>query len=133
MRGGCQAVELTWENVRCLCGGSSRVRSGADDENEDRGLSADTIRLLPLIRHGADDAEIILGIRPNQKALRKGAAAKQADRGPGCSDDSPRLGIMPDMETLSLHLLGGYAAGQCGVRADSAERRRASRTWDSSR
>ena len=97
-------------DVRRLCGGSSRVRLCGDDENEDRGLSADTRRLLLLIRHGAGDAELILGMRPNQITFRIGAAAKQAGLGPGYSGDSPRLGMMQDMETLGVHLLGGYAA-----------------------
>ena len=37
-------------------------------------MSADTLRLLLPIRHGAGDDEFILGIRPKQTAIRIGAA-----------------------------------------------------------
>ena len=68
------------------------------------------MRLLLSIRHGADDDELVLGMRPNQVAIRIGAAVKHAGLGKGYTGDSPRLGMIRDMETLGVHLLGGYAA-----------------------
>ena len=65
--------------------------------------------LLPVCR-GAGDDESVLGMRPNQIAIRIGAAARQAGLGEGYSGDSPRLGMIRDMETLGVHLLGGYTA-----------------------
>ena len=61
-------------------------------------MSADTMRLLLSTRHGAGDDELVLGMRPNQIAIRICAAAKQASLGPGYSGDSPRLGMIRDME-----------------------------------
>ena len=49
-------------------------------------------------------------MRPNQIAKRIDAAARQAGLGEGYSGDSPRLGMIKDMETLGVHLLGGYTA-----------------------
>ena len=68
------------------------------------------MKLLLPVRGGAGDDEPVLGMRPNQIAARIGAAARQAGLGEGYSGDSPRLGMIRDMETLGVHLLGGYAA-----------------------
>ena len=68
------------------------------------------MRLLLSIRHAAGDDGLILGMRPNKIAIRISAAARQAGLGPGYSGDSLRLGMIRDMETLGVHLLGGYAA-----------------------
>ena len=105
-----EAAALSWEDVRRLHGGSGQTRVGGADETKHREVSADTMRLLLSIRHGAGDAELILDMRPNQLAVRIGATARQAGLGPGYSGDSPRLGMTRDMETLGVHLLGGYAA-----------------------
>ena len=73
-------------------------------------MSADTIRLLLAVRRGAGDDEPLLGMRPNQIAIRIGAAARQAGLGEGYSGDSPRLGMIQDMETLGVLLLGSHVA-----------------------
>ena len=75
-----------------------------------RVLSADTMRLLLAIREGAGDGDSVLGLRPNQIATRIGAAARQAGLGEGYADDSPRLGMLRDLETPGV-LLGDRAAG----------------------
>ena len=49
-------------------------------------------------------------MRPNQIGRRIDAAARQAGLGEGFSGDSPRLGMIKDMETLGVHLLGSYVA-----------------------
>ena len=67
-------------------------------------VSTDTMKQLPSVRRGADDGESVLGMRPNQIAIRIGAAARQAGLGEGYSGDSPRLGMIRDMETLGVHL-----------------------------
>ena len=69
------------------------------------------MKLLLPVRRGAGDDEPVVGMRPNQIAARIGAAARQAGLSEGYSGDSPRLGMVKDMETLGVHLLGGYAAG----------------------
>ena len=88
---------MTWGDLERVPGGSGRVRVG---ETGYRVVSADTMRLLSSVRRGADDGESLLDMRPNQIAIRIGAAARQAGLGGGYSGDSPRLGMIRDMETL---------------------------------
>ena len=104
-----EAAELTWADIERVRGGSGRVRVVGADETSYREVSADTMKLLLPIRREAEDNEPVLGMRPNQIATRIGAAARQAGLGEGYSGDSPRLGMIKDMETLGVHLLGGYA------------------------
>ena len=47
---------------------------------------------------------------PNQIAIRIGTAAKQAGLGEGYSGDSPRLGIIRDLETVGVLLLSSHVA-----------------------
>ena len=68
------------------------------------------MRLLSSVRRHANDDEPLLGMKPNQITIRIGAAARQAGLGGGYSGDSPRLGMIRDMETLGVLLLGGYVA-----------------------
>ena len=102
-----EAAALIWEDIDQVNGGSGRVRVG---ETGYRVVSAETIRLLLSVCRGAGDADLVLGLRPNQIALRIGAAARQAGLGGGYSGDSPRLGMIRDMETVGVLLLGGYVA-----------------------
>ena len=105
-----EAAELTWGDVERVRVGSGRVRVLGAEEAGYREVSADTMKRLWPIRRGAGDDEPVLGMRPNQIATRIGAAARQAGLGEGYSGDSPRLGMIRDMETLGVHLLGGYVA-----------------------
>ena len=75
-----EAVVLTWGDLERVPGGSGRVRVG---ETGYRVVSADTMRLLSSVRRNAGDAEPVLGMRPNQIAIRIGAAARQAGTGRG--------------------------------------------------
>ena len=102
-----EAAALTWRDVARVPGGSGRVRVGDTDY---RVVSADTMRLLSSVRRGAGDNEPLLGMRPNQIAIRIGAAARQAGLGEGYSGESPRLGMIQDLETLGVLLLGIYVA-----------------------
>ena len=102
-----EAAALTWGDLERVPGGSGRVRVG---ESGHRVVSADTMRLLSSERRGASDNEPLLGMRPNQIAIRIGAAARQAGLGEGYSGDSPRLGMIQDLETLGVHLLSNYVA-----------------------
>ena len=102
-----EATALTWGDLEPVQGGSGRVRVG---ETGFRVVSADTMRLLSLVRRGAGDDEPLLGMRPNQMAIRIGAAARQAGLGEGYSGDSPRLGMIQDLETLGVLLLGSHLA-----------------------
>ena len=105
-----EAAELTWGDIERVRGGSGRVRVVGAEETSHREVSADTMKLLLPVRRGAGEDESVLGMRPNQIAVRIGAAARQAGLGEGYSGDSPRLGMIKDMETLGVHLLGGYTA-----------------------
>ena len=105
-----EAAELTWRDIKRVRGGSGRVRVVAAEETSYREVSADTMKLLLPVRRGAGENDPVLGMRPNQIAIRIGAAARQAGLGDGYSGDSPRLGMIHDMETLGVHLLAGYAA-----------------------
>ena len=105
-----EAAALTWGDIERVRGGSGRVRVVGTEETSYREVCADTMKLLLSIRRDAGADEPVLGMRPNQIATRIGAAAKQAGLGKGYSGDSPRLGMIKDMETLGVHLLGGYAA-----------------------
>ena len=102
-----EAAALTWGDLERVPGGSGRVRVG---DNGYRVVSADTMKLLSSVRRGAGDDARLLGMRPNQIAIRIGAAARQAGLGEGYSGESPRLGMIRDMETLGVLLLGAYAA-----------------------
>ena len=86
----CEAAALIWGDLGRAPGGTGRLRIG---ESGYRVVSADTMRLLSSVRRGAGDDEPLLGMRPNQIAIRIGAAARQAGLGEGYSGDSPRLGM----------------------------------------
>ena len=105
-----EAAELIWGDIERVRGGSGRVRVVGAEEASYREESADTMNRLWPIRRGAGDDQRVIGMRPNQIATRIGAAARQAGLSEGYSGDSPRLGMIKDMETLGVHLLGGYAA-----------------------
>ena len=105
-----EAADLTWGDIERVRGGSGRVNVGSGGEDSYREVSADTMKLLSSIRRCAGDDEPVLGMRPNQIAARIGAAARQAGLGEGYSGDSPQLGMIKDMETLGVYLLGGYTA-----------------------
>ena len=103
-----EAAELTWGDLQQVPGGSGRVCVW---ESGFRMVSADTMRLLSSVRRGSDETEELLGMRPNQIAIRIGAAARQAGLGEGYSGDSPRLGMIRDIETLGVLLRGSYRHG----------------------
>ena len=103
-----EAAELTWGDVVRVRGGSGRVRVVRAEDTSYREVSADTMKRLWPIRRGAADDEPVLGMRPNQIARRIDAAARQAGLRGRYSGDSPRLGMIRDMETLGVHLLGSY-------------------------
>ena len=83
-----EAVALTWGDVERVPGGTGRVLVG---ETGYRVVSADTMRLVSAVRRNAGDAEPLLGMRPNQMAIRIGAAARQAGLVEGYSGDSPSV------------------------------------------
>ena len=105
-----EAAELIWGDIERVSGGSGRLRVVGAEETSYREVSLDTMKLLLPVRRGEGDDEPILGMRPNQIGRRIDAAARQAGLGEGFSGDSPRLGMIKDMETLGVHLLGSYVA-----------------------
>ena len=106
-----EAATLTWGDLERVPGGSGRVRVEASGETSYRVVIADTLKLLSSVRRGADDDESLRGMRPNQVAIRISAAARQAGLGEAYSGDSPRLGMIQDLETLGVLLLGSYRLG----------------------
>ena len=102
-----EAAALTLGDVERVHGGSGRVRVGDTDY---RVVSADTMKLLSSVRRSAGDAEPLLGMRPNQIAIRIGSAARQAGLGEGYSGESPRMRMIQDLETLGVLLLGSHVA-----------------------
>ena len=123
-----EAAELTWGDIERVRGGSGRVRVAGADETDHREVSAETMKRLWATRRGAGDEEHILGMRPNQIATRIGAAARQAGLGVGYSGDSPRLGMIKDMETLGVHLLGRLRSRGCPLAATDPSRCRSALT-----
>ena len=107
-----EASALTWGAIERLDDGSGRVRLGDGEDAGYKMLSADTMRRLDIIRGRAPDDEPVLGLRPNQITLRIGAAAERAGLGPGYSGESPRLGMLKDLEDLGVLLLGKHLEGQ---------------------
>ena len=93
-----EAAALTWGDLERVPGGSGRVRVGDTDY---RVVSADTMKLLSRSAGGAGDNEPLLGMIPNRIAKRIGMASRQAGLGKGYSEESPRLGIIQDLETLA--------------------------------
>ena len=70
-----EAAALIWGDLERVTGGSGRVRVGDTDYQV---VSADTMKLLSSARNGAGDDEPRLGMRPNQIAIRIGAASRLA-------------------------------------------------------
>ena len=101
-----EASDLTWGAIESLPDGTGRLRTGEGQDAESRVLSADTMRLLDAIRNDAGDADRIIGLMPNQITLRIGAAAEHAGLGSGYSGESPRLGMLKDLDELGVLLLG---------------------------
>ena len=102
-----EAAGLTWGDLERVPSVSGRVRVADTGYHV---VSADTMRLLSSVRRGTGDDEPLLGMRPNQVAIRIGAAARQARLGEGYSGDSPRLGMILDLETIGVLLLGTHVA-----------------------
>ena len=102
------ASALTWSAVERLDNGIGRLWLGEGQDAETRVLSADTMSLLDEIRGDAGDDDRIIGLKPNQITLRIRAAAEHAGLGPGYSGESPRLGMLKDLEDLGPVLLGRY-------------------------
>ena len=90
-----------------MCGaGQVACVSGRWGRQLPRGVSADTMKLLLPIRRGAGEAELGLALRPNQIAIRIGAAAIQAGLGEGYSWGQPiPRGLVPS-RGLRLASLG---------------------------
>ena len=108
-----EAAALTWADIEGGNSSPGRVRIGEDPEY--RVLSADTMGLLERVRGEAPDDERVLGMTPDQITSRIGAAALQAGLGPGYGGESPRTGMVEDLETLGIVLLGERVADDSWV------------------
>ena len=101
-----EASDLTWSAIDLMDDGTGRLHLGEGDAAVARTLSADTMMMLDSVRGNARDDERILGLMPNRVSARIGAAAEQAGLGPGYSGESPRLGMLKDLDELGAVLLG---------------------------
>ena len=110
-----EASELTWNDIERVRGGTGWVRIRGAEQPEPRIVSSDTMKLLSSIRRGAGDDEHILGLSPSRIAVRIREAAKQAGLGGGFSGDSPRQGMIRDLETLGVLLLAEQVGGAIGL------------------
>ena len=103
--GAREAAELTWGDVVRVSDGTGRVCVRGSENGELRVISSDTMRLLEPIRRGRGDDKTVIGLSRNRIAIRIGEAAEQAGLGQGFKGDSPRQGMILDMETLGVLLL----------------------------
>ena len=95
-----EASILRWKDIELLEHGSGRVRGDAA-----RTVSRDTLEMLYEIRRGAPDDRSIFGASANWIGRLIGAAAEHAGLGKGFGGDSPRLGMIADLETIGVLLL----------------------------
>ena len=100
------AAVLRWDAIERQEDGTGRLMLRESEAAVTRALSVDTIRLLESVRGDAGDDARIIGLMPNQISARIGAAATQAGLGQGYSGESPRLGMLKDLEELGAVLLG---------------------------
>ena len=63
-------------------------------------------KVEPVLAVSTDRISRVFGLMPNQLSARIGAAAEQAGLGPGYSGESPRLGMLKDLDELGAVLLG---------------------------
>ena len=66
------------------------------------------MRALAALERSGDD-ERILNLSPNRIGIRISYAARQAGLGAGYAGESPRMGMMADLETLAVELLGKFS------------------------
>ena len=108
-----EATELRWRDLEELRDDTGRIRVQRlyqSGETEYRMVSAETMKLLLWVKRGSENHERIINLSPNQIGLRIAAAARQAGLGSGYSGESPRVGMLSDLESLGVLLLGEYLA-----------------------
>ena len=106
-----EATNLTWADIEQLPDGTGRVTVRPPQEEgkaERRRLSSSTMRTLAALeRSGSDDR--LLNLKPNRIGIRISHAARQAGLGAGYAGESPRMGMLADLETIAVELLGEFA------------------------
>ena len=103
-----EAAKLTWDDLEPLGDGTGRVYlPGPPDAREARTVSSSTMRALNAVDRSGGDGRI-LNLSPNRIGLRVRDAALQAGLGEGYAGESPRMGMMADLETLAVELLGAF-------------------------
>ena len=106
-----EAVNLIWADIEQLADGTGRVAvrpPQAEGAVERRLLSSSTMRTLAALERSGSD-ERILNLSPNRIGIRISHAARQAGLGAGYAGESPRMGMLADLETIAVELLGEYA------------------------
>ena len=115
-----EAAEVRWMDLELFDDGSGRLRISTKDRAAYRVVSADTVSLLRRILDTDVAYERILGLMPNQISTRIGAAARSAGLGDGYSGESPRLGMIQDLNTLGIKLLGEHALWMADEPSDTS-------------
>ena len=106
-----EATQLRWPDLEHAPDGTGRIAIRDADglsEPDYRFVSDDTMSLLAETRGDAGDDERIITLQPRQLTTRIGAAARQAGLGEGYSAESPRLGMIADLESIGVVLLGTH-------------------------
>ena len=79
--------------------------SGSPEDAGARVISSDTLRMMTSIRRGPGDDAPVIGLSRSRIEVRISRAAEQAGLGEGFSGNSPRLGMLLDLEELGVSLL----------------------------
>ena len=103
--GARETADLKWRDVVRVSDGTGRVCVSGPEGEELRVISADTLRMISSIRRCPKDCAKVVGLSRNRIAIRIGKAAEQAGRGKGFRGDSPRQGMILDLEELGVELL----------------------------
>ena len=106
-----EAANLTWADIEPLPDGTGRVAVRPPQEEgavERPLLSSSTMRALAALERSGRD-ERILNLSPNRIGIRISHAARQAGLGAGYAGESPRMGMLADLETIAVELLGEFA------------------------
>ena len=112
MSSGCAAAP-----VACVVGA---------EETDYREVSADTMKRLWAIRRGAGGDELVLGMRPNQIAMRIGSGARQAGLGESYWGGQPPAGHDPGHGDSRRAAAGQLRRRERKVKSRTAQDRRES-------
>ena len=107
-----EAAALAWSDIEKLSDGTGKVTvpgAGAAGTDTIRAVSSSTMRALATIAKRTEPQDKIVNLSPNRIGTRIRDAAIQAGLGSGYGGESPRMGMLADMESLCVELLGEFS------------------------